>query len=200
MMFFLPMAALIAGGCTPPVGGGTGNVTAPASGNVTAPAPANTTAPRAAPNQHAPGECPRCKGAAETAAKAAAKDEPVLYDSGYMEDNQSCLVCHLDFQNEEITTVHLDAGLTCAACHGDSEAHRGDEWNVVRPDVIWGRAEMAAFCKQCHPKHKTGKAYDEFRAEWLDKRRVTGRYVTEDSACTDCHGKHAIIIGENEFK
>ena len=123
-----------------------------------------------------------------------------MYDSGYMEDNESCLVCHLDFKNEDISAVHLDAGVTCAACHGDSEAHRADEWNVVRPDVLWGRAEMDVFCKQCHPKHKTGKVYDEFMVEWFNKRRPTGRYITDDSPCLDCHGEHALTVGGPQFK
>jgi len=132
----------------------------------------------------------------ETAKRPKAK----LYDSGYMDDNQPCMVCHLDFEEEKISAVHLKAGMTCAACHGDSEPHRGDEWNIVRPDVIWGRAEMGPFCKQCHPKHKKGKVYDEFLAKWLDKRRPTGRWVTKDSACLDCHGNHAVTIPEGQFK
>ncbi len=124
-----------------------------------------------------------------------------LYDSGDMEDNQSCLVCHLDLEEEKISAVHLEkADMTCASCHGDSEAHRGDEWNIIRPDVIWGRAEMEPFCKQCHPKHKKSKAYDEFLTKWLDQRRPTGRWVKEDSPCLDCHGSHAVIIPDNQFK
>ena len=137
---------------------------------------------------------------AEDEEKPSKKKDAKLYDSGYMDDNESCLVCHLDFKKEKIVVEHLEHGITCAGCHGDSEAHRGDEWNVVRPDVLWGRAEINDFCKRCHAKHKKSKAYDAFVAKWLDKRRLTGRYVTTDSVCTDCHGRHAIIIGENEFK
>lgn len=123
-----------------------------------------------------------------------------LYDSGYMEDNQSCMVCHLDFEEEKISAVHLKKGITCAGCHGDSEAHRGDEWNIIRPDVIWGRAEMGPFCKQCHKKHPHGEKYQAFLEKWLDKRRSTGRWVTRESVCLDCHGNHAIAIPEGQFK
>ena len=70
----------------------------------------------------------------------------------------------------------------------------------MRPDVIWGRAEMGPFCQQCHPKHKKGKTYDEFLEKWLGKRRSTGRWVREDSVCLDCHGNHAIAIAEGQFK
>jgi len=137
---------------------------------------------------------------AKAQVKVTVEKEVLLFDSGYLEDNQACLVCHLDLKNEEITAIHLEAGVTCAACHGDSDAHRGDEWNVVRPDVIWGRATMEPFCKQCHPKHTNNVKYRNWVDEWNGKRRTTGRYVTENSVCMDCHGEHAIIIGEGQFK
>jgi len=126
--------------------------------------------------------------------------DPVLFDSGYEEDNASCMVCHIDFEREELSRVHLDAAVTCAACHGDSEVHRADEFNIIPPDVIWGRAEIEPFCKQCHPKHKDQKEVDAFLAEWEGKRRENGRWVLRGSVCTDCHGKHAIVTGEGAFK
>ena len=126
---------------------------------------------------------------------------PVLFDSGYEEDNSSCMVCHADFAMEQISSIHMEAGMTCMACHGDSEVHRADEYNIIRPDVIWGRAEMMPFCKQCHPKHKDLSKVKEFLAQWNSKRRENGRWVTEDSVCTDCHGKHAIVTQkEGDFK
>ncbi len=176
-VMFVVLGALVTTiGCVPPP---------PSSGSSDAVAPASSGA------------------AVEDAATAEAEQQPPakLYGSGELEDNQACLVCHLDLEEEKISAVHLEkAGMTCASCHGDSEAHRGDEWNIIRPDVIWGRAEMGPFCKQCHPKHTESEAYSEFLDEWLDKRRPTGRWVKEDSPCLDCHGSHAVIIPENEFK
>jgi len=126
--------------------------------------------------------------------------KPLLFDSGYAEDNSSCMVCHIDFQEEPISSVHEENEITCMACHGDSVTHSGDEFNITRPDVIWGRAEIAAFCRQCHKKHKKPDAVKEFRDEWLSKRRPNGRVVLEDSVCTDCHGKHAIVGEEGDFR
>ena len=128
------------------------------------------------------------------------KDEPVLYGSGYAKDNSSCLTCHADFKRELLCSVHLKAKITCAACHGDSEAHRGDEFNIIPPDVLWGRAEMAAFCKQCHKRHEHPEAVRKFRLKWQDKRRPNGRLVQTDSVCTDCHGNHAVVVGEGNFR
>jgi len=130
------------------------------------------------------------------------RKKPVLFTSGYEEDNQSCMVCHIDFAKELISSVHLENDITCHHCHGDSEVHRADEYNIHRPDVIWGRAEIPRFCGQCHAPedHPKGKKFQEFFAKWEDKRRPNGRWVAEDSVCTDCHGNHAITVGEGTFK
>ena len=127
---------------------------------------------------------------------------PVLFDSGDEEDNSSCFVCHADFAEEKISTVHMEeAEMTCMACHGDSETHRADEYNTIRPDVLWGRGEMAAFCSQCHPKHKHPDKVEAFRKDHFSQRMPNGRWIDETSACLDCHGKHAITSGkEGEFK
>jgi hypothetical protein len=148
------------------------------------------------------------KDSAEAALKARRfghfnEKEPVLFGSGYFEDNESCFVCHADFRKEEISAVHLENDVTCADCHGDSEVHSSDEFNIIRPDVLWGRTESVYFCRQCHPanEHPNGKEFKEFFAKWQGKRRPNGRWVLKDSVCMDCHGKHAIHQGgEGDFK
>ena len=133
-------------------------------------------------------------------ARAVLNPEAKTYDSGRMKDNEPCLVCHLNFKHETITESHQKAGMTCASCHGDSEAHRADEMNITRPDVLWGRAEIVPFCRQCHKEHKDPAKLEAFHKEWDGKRRPNGRCVTEESVCTDCHGVHAIVTGEGNFK
>ncbi len=128
------------------------------------------------------------------------RDRPLLFDSGEESDNSSCMVCHIDFEEELIARVHLEAGITCMACHGDSLSHRSDEFNITRPDVIWGRAEIEPFCRQCHLQHQHPDKVEAYRKEHLSRRRENGRYVSVDSPCTDCHGKHAITTGEGNFK
>jgi hypothetical protein len=135
-----------------------------------------------------------------SAIRAALNPEAKTYDTGRMKDNEPCLVCHLDFKRETITASHQKAGMTCASCHGDSEAHRADEMNIIRPDVLWGRAEIVPFCRQCHKGHKDPAKLEAFHKEWDGKRRPNGRWVMEESVCTDCHGVHAIVTGEGNFK
>ena len=137
---------------------------------------------------------------AETADPTAKKQEAVLYDSGVEEDNASCMICHIDFEKEPLASQHLEAGITCMACHGDSDVHRADEFNIMTPDVIWGRAEIDAFCKQCHEKHKQPEKVEAFLTQWESKRRPNRRWIERESVCTDCHGNHAIVGEEGAFR
>ncbi len=64
-------------------------------------------------------------------------------------DNSECLVCHMDFKSELISSRHEEEGVGCTYCHGESLAHGDDESNIIKPDVLFGRAEIRGYCK--HP-------------------------------------------------
>jgi len=189
-------AAFTTSGCTPPIESGRVSSGSGVSANVTV-SPDVTTSPNVTVSA--------ASGQESTGAKMVANPlynelDPVLFDSGWEDNNDSCMVCHIDFEHEEISSIHLEAGVTCMACHGDSEVHRADEYNIIRPDVLWGRSEISAFCEQCHQKHKHPGKVQAFLEEWENKRRPNGRWVLEDSVCTDCHGEHAIMLAEGVFK
>jgi hypothetical protein len=122
----------------------------------------------------------------------------VVQDTAGLEDNSVCLVCHMDFETEDLVAAHLKAGIVCAGCHGLSEAHRSDEANITKPDVLFGRATIGPFCKACHPTHKSGHQYQVFLNDWQGRRRPNGRLITADSTCTDCHGNHAILRADQQ--
>jgi len=127
---------------------------------------------------------------------APAFDKSLLCDTGGQMDNSACLVCHLDFEREELVAQHLTAGIVCAGCHGASETHRSDELNITTPDVLYGRSAIDPFCIRCHPTHKNPEKLVEYVNQWRGVRRPNGRMVRDDSACTDCHGNHAILRPE----
>jgi hypothetical protein len=108
-------------------------------------------------------------------------------------ENSECLICHMDFKNEELSVNHDQVGIGCINCHGDSLAHGDDELNITPPDKLYGRAEIVPFCKGCHSSHVEGEGYDDFVKKWHSKRRPNGRMILDDSVCTDCHGNHAIL-------
>ncbi len=110
-------------------------------------------------------------------------------------DNSACLVCHINFEKEELVATHLKKGITCARCHGASKAHMNDEEAATEPDVLFGRAEVAPFCRQCHGDHRDKAAVDRFLAQWQSKRRPHRRLIRADSICTDCHGLHRLPPG-----
>lgn len=108
-------------------------------------------------------------------------------------DNSHCLVCHLDFESELIAAKHVAKKITCAYCHGPSELHMSDEMAITKPDILFGRAEVAPFCRKCHKKHKNPHAVEAFRSRWLGKFRPNGRVIRKEAICTDCHGRHVIL-------
>jgi len=121
-------------------------------------------------------------------------------------DNSKCYVCHPDLKTEEISTVHLDAGITCDECHGPSVAHLEDEMLMTTPDLLFGRLEVDKMCSNptCHKPggeryiygfedHIDTAAVKAFYNKWLGRIRPNGRVITAKSICTDCHGTHNIV-------
>jgi len=119
--------------------------------------------------------------------------------------NSKCYVCHPAMKTEELTTVHLEMGITCDMCHGASTDHMHDEMLMTEPDLLFGRSEVRAMCSNqaCHKPggerevygrqdHKNPEAVEAFLEKWTGRMRPNGRNVTKDSICTDCHGTHNI--------
>ena len=123
--------------------------------------------------------------------------------------NSKCYVCHPILKTEEITTDHLDIDITCDECHGPSIEHMHDEMLMTKPDLLFGRAEVERMCSNptCHKPggdrliyarqdHKDQAAVKEFHEKWLHRVRPNGRFITIKSVCTDCHGTHNIVEGD----
>lgn len=107
--------------------------------------------------------------------------------------NSLCLVCHVNFAENDSIAGHISQGITCAHCHGRSVEHMNDESMMTPPDILYGRIEVQAACEQCHQQsHKNPNAVEAFRKKWAGEKRENGRNVTEDSICTDCHGRHTV--------
>ena len=109
-------------------------------------------------------------------------------------DNGPCYVCHADLQTEKITAVHASKGHGCTKCHGASADHMQDEMQMTTPDLLFGRSEVAAMCRECHehPHGEKREKVEAFLQEWRGRARPNGRAVSENSICTDCHGTHNI--------
>ena len=119
--------------------------------------------------------------------------------------NSKCYVCHPGMKTEELTTSHLEMGVTCDVCHGESTEHMHDEMLMTEPDLLFGRSEVAKMCSNptCHKPsdgrevysredHKDQEAVEAFYKKWKGHMRPNGRAVNQNSICTDCHGTHNI--------
>jgi len=115
---------------------------------------------------------------------------PAVLEPG---DNSRCLLCHMNFQAEELVAQHLVQGITCADCHGASSEHRNDETSRTKPDILFGRAEVAPSCLACHEEHKYPDRVAAFLEKWVGKTRPNGRLILRQAMCTDCHGIHVIM-------
>jgi hypothetical protein len=99
----------------------------------------------------------------------------------------------MNFAEGDEITDHLAERITCAHCHGRSVDHMNDESLMTPPDLLHGRSEVDLMCSQCHEQiHENPDAVEAFRRKWGGEKRENGRNVTEESVCTDCHGRHTI--------
>ena len=147
-----------------------------------------------------------------TATEAALEDEPPLLlndepllllddeagedlSSESMADNSRCLVCHVNYMQEDIAVTHARAGMGCTNCHGESDEHIADEsWasggNGTAPDVMFPLEKIKPFCMGCHTKDKIDtEQHKPVFAEGSDERY-----------CTDCHGDHRLIERKCKWK
>ncbi len=120
-------------------------------------------------------------------------ENPAVITIGPMADNSRCLVCHVNFEQEELTLQHARADIGCAKCHGDSDAHIADEsWasggNGTAPEIMYPPEEINPGCSECHKEIDPGK-HKEFLAGESDEKY-----------CTQCHGQHRMANRKCKWK
>ncbi len=103
-------------------------------------------------------------------------------------ENAACFVCHENFSDEPLVTMHAQDDVGCVDCHGKSYAHRNDENNTTPPDVMFPRDKIEENCASCHDTHDAPAAQVIARLQ----ERVPRRNVSQDIVCTQCHGYHKL--------
>lgn len=121
-------------------------------------------------------------------------DEPAKESNpsltGPMANNEACFVCHQNFQEESMATVHAKANIGCVKCHGQSAAHRNDEDNITPPDVMYPTSKIDRSCRKCHEEHNVSPA--KVIATW--QKRCPQKTVASTILCIDCHGEHRLAV------
>ena len=115
--------------------------------------------------------------------------------------HELCAVCHTETVRDYLAHPHFQKGLACAACHGESTAHRTSQGHT-EPDRVTRPHEIPALCGGCHP----GKGPVPILKLYSESKH--GRLVLEQSKvraahCGTCHGVHSVRQGratENQCK
>lgn len=109
-------------------------------------------------------------------------------------DNSYCYVCHVNFQDEDLSMAHEEVGVGCETCHGMSAKHSEDENNATAPDIMWAEFRINGRCMTCHlrkdlfPGSKASNHESFFaRLDRPEKADPGEKY------CTQCHAeKHKV--------
>jgi hypothetical protein len=111
--------------------------------------------------------------------------EPAAETTEDMADNSRCHVCHFNYSDEPLAVTHAKAGVGCETCHGESNAHCGDENNITPPDKMYPRDTINASCMACHPQSKLARHPKEHKP-------ILPEPKTAKMVCTGCHGEHRL--------
>ncbi len=101
-------------------------------------------------------------------------------------DNYYCFICHINFQEEELSLTHQLAGVGCEDCHGESREHSSDEDGLTPPEIIYSEDKIQPFCMTCHNQDDLVLTEDH-------EPLFTGT-DEQSKACTKCHGSHLIEV------
>jgi len=89
------------------------------------------------------------------------------------QDNESCIECHDDFEDDEEFTASVHGKLSCIECHKGIK-------EIPHPDTL-----PKVSCASCH--EESAKAFrGSVHANGTIGKKATGK----TPSCADCHGTH----------
>lgn len=110
-------------------------------------------------------------------------------------DNSYCLVCHSNYEGEQLASTHQPKGVGCETCHGVSDAHSSDEDNLTPPEIMWAKDRIVSRCMTCHSGERlvANEKAGVMHRKVLDSEAAAkeGR-KTIRIGCVHCHGKHKL--------
>lgn len=115
-------------------------------------------------------------------------EKPAGKDKDSTSLNQACYVCHNNYSEEAMVTLHAKEKVGCVDCHGPSFAHRDDEDNITPPDIMFPLERIDAACQKCHETHDAPAK--KVLKRWQERCPAKQDFATV--VCTDCHGQHRL--------
>ena len=103
-------------------------------------------------------------------------------------DNSFCYVCHANYENEKLVSIHEPEGVGCETCHGMSVKHSQDEDSLEPADILFAPAKVTSYCVRCHEKR------DLLEGDEAHEKFFAGESEPEKT-CTGCHDmKHKLKV------
>ncbi len=128
-------------------------------------------------------------------------------DHALIEGANSCYECHVELDNKQaeisqiwLESVHGDAGITCAECHGGNPT--SDEMKEsMSPEYgfmgVPARKDTPALCGECHSDpdrmrqyNLSTDQYSKYLTSVHGSKLKSGDYSV--AICVDCHGSHNV--------
>lgn len=97
--------------------------------------------------------------------------------------HQVCGVCHTTVAQDFRSHPHLEQGLDCNVCHGESQAHR-DAAGAAPPDRVAAPHQVPALCGTCHVEQ-----HESFQAS---RHGVLVAAMERAPHCGTCHDVHRV--------
>ena len=120
-------------------------------------------------------------------------DDPPEKQDDIKVDNSACYVCHGNYKNEPLVIRHGKEEIGCIDCHGESLDHRGDEDNIIPPEIMYAPEDIDDKCGECHDEHDAPAA--KVLARWQE--RCPKKTDPKKVVCTDCHFQHRLKFRTN---
>ena len=118
-----------------------------------------------------------------------------------MSENNSCLLCHADMQEDMKGSIHAQQGIFCNRCHGGDPAQPTKELAKAPGTGYIGspnKQQIAEMCGTCHANVEVMNFYGirtdqlaQYKTSMHGKKLFEGD--TNVAVCSDCHGEHDIL-------
>jgi hypothetical protein len=118
-----------------------------------------------------------------------------------MPENNSCLLCHADMQEDMKGSIHAQQGISCDRCHGGDPAQPTKELAKAPGTGYIGspnKQQIAEMCGTCHANVEVMNFYGirtdqlaQYKTSMHGKKLFEGD--TNVAVCSDCHGEHDIL-------
>lgn len=142
---------------------------------------------------------------------ASAQENETEIDFSKLPENDNCISCHIEEElmpegfNEN--DIHLQAGLSCAGCHGGDPSTDDDEMAMSESAGFVGvpdRKDIPAFCGKCHSNIDIMREYQPR----INTDQVSQYYTSvhgmqlkkgdkKVATCISCHSTHDIMSAKD---